>query len=90
MLVERVLLAFTCTVVAMSAFAAEVPVELGRVAVQLGLELRVGAFGEQLDGGQQVTGAAGDGGPRLDLLAETAGFAGDLLRGPAVVPEAGR
>jgi len=69
--------------------ALEVGVEPGEVTFQLGFELGVGRFVEQVDGGQQVVGAGQQVLPRGDLGAEAVGLAKDLLGGPPVVPEAG-
>jgi hypothetical protein len=70
------------------AFAREVSVEGREVAFELGLELRVGSFVQELDRREQVVGAGQEFLPGGDLAAEAVGFAQDLLGGPPVVPEA--
>jgi hypothetical protein len=70
-------------------FAGEVGLQTGRVTIQLRLELRVGGFGEELDGRLEVRGARRQVLPEGDLGAQAVGLAEDLLGDALVVPEAG-
>ncbi len=69
--------------------ALEVGLEGRDVALELGLELGVGGFVEQLDRRQQVVGADAELAPRADLGPQAVGLAQDLLGGAPVVPEPG-
>jgi hypothetical protein len=69
--------------------AGEVALERGCIAVQFGLELRVGRLRQQIDGSFEVGGARRQGTPQVDLGAQAVGFAEDLLGVALVVPEAG-
>jgi hypothetical protein len=68
--------------------AAEVGLERGRIAVDLGHEIGIVGFGEQLDGGFEILCAGVEPVPCLDLGSKSVGLAKDLLGGPLVVPEA--
>ena len=57
--------------------------------VQLGDQLGVAGFGDQLQRGLQVFRATLQATPEVDLLGESVRLAQDLLGSPAVVPEAG-
>jgi hypothetical protein len=70
------------------ALAREVGVERGEVALELGLELRVGGFVQEFDRREQVVGAGQELLPGGDLAAQAVSLAQDLLGGPPVVPEA--
>jgi hypothetical protein len=70
-------------------FAPEVGLEACGVAVELGLELRVGCLVEQLDRGQEVVGATEQALPQRELVTERIRFAEDFLGAPLVVPEPG-
>src|SRR6185436_4181623 len=59
-----------------------------RVRVDLGLEVRVGRFAQQLDCGLEILGARDEALPGLDLGTEAVRLAEDPLGGPLVVPEA--
>jgi hypothetical protein len=69
-------------------FAGEVRLERRSVPVELGLELGVGCFGQQIDGRQQVVGAPEESFPQRNLLAQAVGLAKDFLSGALIVPEA--
>jgi hypothetical protein len=69
--------------------AGEIGFERGGITLQLGLELGVGPFVEQLQRGVEIVGAGQQIAPGLELGAETVGFAKDLLGAPLVVPEPG-
>ena len=70
-------------------FATEVRLEGGRFAVELGGQLRVAGFLDELEGGEEVRRAGFEAPPQLDLGPQTAGLAEDLLGYPLVIPEAG-
>jgi hypothetical protein len=67
--------------------AAELGAEGGGVPIELGLELGVGSFVEELDGGLEVAGTGQQVPPGGDLGAEAVGLAEDLLGAALVVPE---
>jgi hypothetical protein len=69
--------------------APEVDLQRRGVAVQLGLEFRVGRLVEELDGRLEIVDAGQDAAPDLDLGAQAVGLAQDLLGGALVVPEPG-
>ena len=69
--------------------AAEVGLEGGGVAVELGLQVGVGRLGEQLDGRLEVGGTGQQVVPGVELGAQAVGLAKDLLGAALVVPEAG-
>src|SRR5262245_15993854 len=69
--------------------ALEVLLEFGRRPVELGSQLRVAGFLDELERGQQVVDAGLDAAPELDLGTEAVGLAEDLLGGSLVVPEPG-
>jgi hypothetical protein len=71
------------------ALALEVGLERGEVTFQLGLELGIWGFVEEVDRRQEVVGADEELLPRRDLGAEAVGLAEDLLGGTPVVPEPG-
>jgi hypothetical protein len=56
-------------------FAREVGIERGEVAFELGLELGVGGFVQELDGGEEVIGPGQELLPGRDLAAQAVGFA---------------
>ena len=66
--------------------AAELGLERGGVALQLGLELGVGGLVEQLDGELEVVGARQQAAPGVELAAQAVGLAEDLLRARAGPP----
>ncbi len=68
--------------------AEKVGLEGGRVAIELGLELRIGRFVEQLEGSKQIAGSVEKALPERDLVAQAVGLAEDLLGFALVVPEA--
>jgi hypothetical protein len=65
----------------------EVCLERRGITLELGLELGVGGFLEQLDRSKQVVGASRQISPGGCFAPNAVGFAEDLLRGSAVVPE---
>jgi len=69
--------------------AGEVRLECRGAAVELGSQLGVGRFLDELEGCQEVGGASFEAAPQLDLVPQPAGFAEDLLGDPLVVPETG-
>jgi hypothetical protein len=69
--------------------APEVRLEGGDLAVELGGQLDVAGFLDELEGRQEIIDAALEAAPQLDLRAQAVGLAEDLLGGPLVVPEAG-
>ena len=66
-----------------------VDLERRGVAVELGLELGVGRLGEQLERREEIVGPGQELVPGRQLAAQAVGLAQDLLRGAAVIPEAG-
>jgi hypothetical protein len=71
------------------ALPAEVLLERGGIPVELGLELGIGAVGEQLERDLEIVGTGQQVAPRVELGAEAVGLAKDLLGAALVVPEAG-
>ena len=71
------------------AFAPEVGLQRGGVALELGGEVGIRGFGQQLDRGLEVLGTGEEPLPCLDLGSKPVSLAKDLLRGPLVVPEPG-
>jgi hypothetical protein len=69
--------------------AGEVRLERRSLAVELGCQLGVGRFLDQLEGCEEVRGASFEAAPQLDLVPQSAGFAEDLLGDPLVIPETG-
>jgi hypothetical protein len=69
--------------------APEVDLEGGDLAVELGGQLGIARFLDELEGRQDVVGAVLEAAPQLDVGAQAVGLAEDLLGGPLVVPEAG-
>jgi hypothetical protein len=69
--------------------ATEVVVEGGCLAVELGGQLRVGRFLDQLERGQEILCPRLETAPQLDLGPQAIGFAEDLLGYPLVIPETG-
>lgn len=69
--------------------AGEVRLECRGAAVELGSQLGVGRFLDELEGCQEVGGASFEAAPQLDLVPQPAGFAEDLLGDPLVIPETG-
>jgi hypothetical protein len=69
------------------AFAGEVRLEGGSFAVELGGQLRVAGFLDELEGGEEIVCPGLETAPELDLGSQAAGFAEDLLGGPLVIPE---
>jgi hypothetical protein len=69
--------------------ASEVLVEGGGLAVELGGQLGIGRFLDQLEGCEEVGRAPLEAAPQLDLVPESAGLAEDLLGFPLVIPETG-
>jgi len=69
--------------------AGEVFLEGGGLAVELGGQLGIGRFLDQLEGCEEIGGARFEATPQLDLVAQPAGFAEDLLGHPLVIPETG-
>jgi hypothetical protein len=69
------------------------PLELGPervgLAADLGLGLRVGGVGQEVEQLFEVRGPLLQLAPQGDLIAQALGFAGDLLRRARVVPEPG-
>jgi hypothetical protein len=70
-------------------FPREVLFERRRVLLELGLELGVGGFIEQLERDLEVVGARQQISPGVDLGPEAVGLAEDFLGAALVVPEAG-
>jgi hypothetical protein len=60
-----------------------------RFAVELGGQLRVRGFLDELEGGQEVVGAGLEAAPELDLGTEAIRLPEDLLGDALVVPEPG-
>jgi hypothetical protein len=71
------------------ALPAEVLLEGCGVSVELGLEIGVGAFIEQLERGLEIVGAGQKVAPRIQLGTEAVSLPQDLLRRPLVIPEPG-
>jgi hypothetical protein len=71
------------------ALAAEVALELGRRSVELGRQLGIAGFLDELEGRQEVVDAGLETTPELDLRAQVVRFAEDLLGAALVVPEPG-
>jgi hypothetical protein len=69
--------------------AAEIPFQGSGVAVELGGQVVVGRFADQLEGGLEVRGAGQEALPQVGLGAQAIGFAEDLLGRLLVVPEIG-
>jgi hypothetical protein len=69
--------------------ASEVPLEGGCRPVELGRQLLVTGFLDELEGRKKVVDAGLEPTPELDLGPQAVGFAEDLLGGSLVVPEAG-
>jgi hypothetical protein len=69
--------------------ASEVLVEGGGLAVELGGQLGIGRFLDQLEGCEEIGRAPLEAAPQLDLVPESAGLAEDLLGFPLVIPETG-
>jgi hypothetical protein len=67
----------------------EVLVERGGLAVELGGQLGIGRFLDQLEGCEEIGRASLQAAPQLDLVPESAGLAEDLLGIPLVIPETG-
>jgi hypothetical protein len=70
-------------------FPGEVRLEGGRLAVQLGGQLRVAGFLDQLEGREEIVRPGFEAAPQLDLGSQAAGLAEDFLGGPLVIPEPG-
>jgi hypothetical protein len=68
---------------------AEVTLESDCGPVQLGRQLVVAGFLDELEGREEVVDPSLEAAPELDLGPQAVGFAKDLLRCPLVVPEAG-
>jgi hypothetical protein len=71
------------------ALAPEVGLQRGGVALELGGEIGIRGFGQQLDRSLEVLGTREEPLPCLDLGSKPVGLAKDLLGGPLVVPERG-
>jgi hypothetical protein len=71
------------------ALAGEVILEGGRFALELGRQFGIRRLLDELQRCQEVVRAALQTSPQLDLGAEPAGLAKDLLSAPLIVPEAG-
>jgi hypothetical protein len=69
--------------------AGEVTLKRCSLAVELGGQLGVGRFLDELEGCQKIGGASFEAAPQLDLVPQPAGFAKDLLGVPLVIPETG-
>ena len=69
------------------ALAVEIGLEGDRIAVELGLEVRIRGVVEELDDREQVVGAGQEVTPRVQLGPEVVGLAQDLLGTALVVPE---
>jgi hypothetical protein len=67
----------------------EVRFEGRGLAVELGGQLRIAGFLDQLQGGKEVVRARFETAPQFDLGSEAAGLAEDLLSSALVVPESG-
>jgi hypothetical protein len=67
----------------------EIGLESRRLAVELRGQLGVAGLLDELEGREEVVGAALEAAPKLDLGTEIACLAKDLLRAALVVPEAG-
>jgi hypothetical protein len=67
--------------------AGEVRLEGGSFAVELGGQLRIAGFLDELERCEEIVGPGFEAAPQLDLGSQAAGFAEDLLGGPLVVPE---
>ena len=65
----------------------EIPFEGRSLAVELGGQLRVAGFLDELEGRKEIVCPGFEAAPQLDLGSEAAGFAKDPLGGPLVVPE---
>jgi hypothetical protein len=72
------------------AFPAELGLQRGRIAVQLGFEIGVRGLVEQLDGGLEVVGARQEAAPNVELGTKGVRLAEDRLGRALVVPEPGR
>jgi hypothetical protein len=70
-------------------FASEVLLERCGIPFQLGLELGIGRFGEQLERDVEIAGTSEQVLPRLELGAQAVGLSKDLLGAALVVPEPG-
>jgi hypothetical protein len=68
---------------------AEVRLEGRRLAIELGAQVGIAGLLDQLEGRQEIVGPRFEASPQLDLGAEVACLAKDLLGGALVVPEAG-
>jgi hypothetical protein len=69
--------------------ASEVLLERGGLAVELGGQLGIGRFLEQLESCEEIGRARLEAAPQLDLVPESAGLAEDLLGFTLVIPETG-
>ena len=69
--------------------AGEVVLERGGLAVELGGQLGIARFLDQLEGCEEIGRAPLEAAPQLDLVPESAGLAEDLLGFPLVIPETG-
>ena len=69
--------------------AGEVVLERGGLAVELGGQLWIGRFLDQLEGCEEIGRASLQAAPQLDLVPESTGLAEDLLGIPLVIPETG-
>ena len=56
-------------------------------SVELGGQLRVAGFLDELERGEEIVRPGFEAAPQLDLGSQAAGFAKDLLGGPLVIPE---
>jgi len=70
-------------------FATEVRLEGGCLAVELGGQLRVTGFLDELQGGEEIIRPGLQAAPQLDLRSQAAGLAEDLLGSALVIPEPG-
>jgi hypothetical protein len=69
--------------------AGEVRLEGGSLLLELAGQLRIARLLDELEGREEVVGPRFEVTPQLDLAAEVARLAKNLLRCPLVVPEAG-
>jgi hypothetical protein len=70
-------------------FPAEIGLERGALDVELGGQLRIGGFLDELEGREEVVDPRFEAAPELDLGAQVARLAKDLLGAALVVPEPG-
>ena len=69
--------------------AGEVRLEGGRLAVELGGQLRIGRFLDELEGCQEIGRPGFETAPELDLGPQSVGLTENLLGYPLVIPEPG-